>query len=1022
MGETREAGWAGWRGFASIKVSPARQPFLFAAIVCLAVCLVAAWRVADSYRAEIRESKTTTSNLAQSLSDHALATVTEADIVLRGLDDAVRLHGTQEAAREELHRSMVANVAAVPALHHLVLFDAAGDAIASSLEPDRPVNVSDRGYFAHHRNVADLSPLVSAPVRNRADGHWSLIVTRRLTGADGGFAGVAAAVIDCETFLAYYGAFDVGANGSITMLNARNEIVLRYPKPADPDYRSVMTRVRYWEMGALSSGEFVSALDGLRRYFSLRRVGGLPLLVLVAQSRDDILAGWRRDAAMIGAAMLAFCTLVGLLAVRLSSQMAEREHRDALIRRSEETYRMLAEYSNDVIIKLDADFRRQYVSPSCTRLLGYVPEELLQGHPRDIAHAEDWPALEQALVGCVRTGKADAVTSRISRKDGSLVWIESVGQRVDGGDGFIFTLRDATTRKQAEAQLIDSHDRLASANRELERLARHLTQALERAETANRAKSRFLAGMSHELRTPLNGILGYTHLLRLDGGLTATQAGRLDAMLTAGAHLLEMINRVLDLSEIEAEQAELHLTRIDPAEVARACLSLLRPAGEAKGLRLELEASPGVGRFMTDPTRLRQLLLNLLGNAVKFTDSGSVTIRLGRPDVGGGLRVEVADTGPGIPASQRGRLFDEFDRLDADARGDTEGAGLGLALSARLVATLGGQIGYEENPGGGSVFWLELPERRMPEPVPGGAAALELGAGPSRFVPDRPVGPDRPVRVLVVDDMAINRDVAASILRTAGHAAVCAADGAEAVAMASTEDFDVILMDVRMPGLDGLAATRQIRALPGPRGRVPIAALTAQAFTEQIELCLLAGMHCHLAKPFTPEALLETIGRAIGLAAGREASSAGMGVPGPRPAQAGETAAPETPVWDQAAFHSVAAFVSAPALASHLASISHRAERLLDQLMDLDGLDVGVQHFHEIAEAAHALAGSAGLFGFRSLAAAARTFEHDILGGRHPVATMALRHAIGAARDAIQRDATGAGTVAENRTAAASAV
>jgi CheY-like chemotaxis protein len=321
-------------------------------------------------------------------------------------------------------------------------------------------------------------------------------------------------------------------------------------------------------------------------------------------------------------------------------------------------------------------------------------------------------------------------------------------------------------------------------------------------------------------------------------------------MLDAGKHLLEMINCVLDLSQIEANRVELHPCAVDPRNIALACLDFVRPAAEAKGLALRLSDGRALpGHVMVDPTRFRQVVLNLLGNAVKFTTQGSVELRLLTTTDGEGLRVGVADTGPGIPAALHGQLFQDFERLGTDA---PEGAGLGLALSARLVALMEGQLNYEPNPTGGSLFWLDLPSVVIKDD-------LQIEA-----TPDSKAQPFRPLHLLVVDDVAMNREIAGAFLRAAGHTVGYAGSGAEAVEAATSSDYDAILMDVRMPGMDGLEAARRIRALADKRGHVPIIALTAQAFAEQVQECRRAGMDSHLAKPFTPEALRDAVARVVG--------------------------------------------------------------------------------------------------------------------------------------------------------------
>jgi len=356
-------------------------------------------------------------------------------------------------------------------------------------------------------------------------------------------------------------------------------------------------------------------------------------------------------------------------------------------------------------------------------------------------------------------------------------------------------------------------------------------------------------------------------LLRMDGNLDDVQAARVEAMMGAGTHLLEMISGVLDLSEIETERAELRLVATDLRALAAACLDLIRPAAEAKGLALRLEIAADLpGHATTDPTRLRQMLLNLLGNAAKFTDTGTVALRV-LTAAGGGLRFEIADTGPGIPAEQSHRLFQEFQRIDTDRVRTIEGAGLGLSLSARIAALMGGRIGHTDNPEGGSIFWVDLPLASI------GSTALLAGppdaAEPTRMQPASI--PPRPLRVLVVDDIAMNRDIAAAFIRSAHHEVVCVESGAEAIAAVAGSDFDVVMMDVRMPEMDGLEATRRIRALDGVRGRVPIVALTAQVFTEQVAECRKAGMDSHLVKPFTFETLLDAVAR--GFAVGQRWSA-----------------------------------------------------------------------------------------------------------------------------------------------------
>ena len=645
----------------------------------------------------------------------------------------------------------------------------------------------------------------------------------------------------------------------------------------------------------------------------------LPLLVALPFATGllvvaGVRAGWYQP--LFGIAIFAILSSIGLFWV--ATMIAGRV--EGALASSEASFQLLAENASDMISRVGPNGERRYVSPASAVIFGVSPQALMKHGVLPMIHPDDRVrvrALQEGLLGGLIT--ESSITFRILHPIRGEVWAETHARvLLDPGmrrpSGYISVLRDVTERVRLEADREERGCALRLANVSLEHMAQHLTKARDRAERASQAKSRFLAGMSHELRTPLNGVLGYAQLLRLEGGLNATQLGRVDSMLGAGSHLLQMINCVLDLSEIEAEHVTLRMAAVDLHGAAKVCLDLVRSAAEAKQLTLRCVVAPGLPTHVTtDATRLRQVLLNLLGNAVKFTARGGVTLRLGvaqgehQGGAQGGdqdaatLRLEVADTGPGISAEQRHRLFQDFDRLDVEETSTVEGTGLGLAISARLAVLLGGRLGHEDNPGGGSVFWLELPAGtasileapqlkapRLDAPSLDTpcleAPRLEAATTPGAVtllpaaVPEPPVlgsavrGQTRTVRVLVADDVAMNRDIARAFLVSAGHVVVLAENGVEAVAKATAETFDVILMDVRMPLMDGLDAAARIRGLKGARGRVPIVALTAQSFAGQMAECRKAGMDAHLTKPFTPDTLLEAV--AHWAAAGRRPGTA----------------------------------------------------------------------------------------------------------------------------------------------------
>jgi signal transduction histidine kinase len=413
----------------------------------------------------------------------------------------------------------------------------------------------------------------------------------------------------------------------------------------------------------------------------------------------------------------------------------------------------------------------------------------------------------------------------------------------------------AVSQRELRLRLADSMRALTTANYCLEReVAAHkateaeLRAAKEAAEQGDQAKTRFVAMVTHELRTPLNGILGYAQLLRIEGGLTPQQDERVAAMIQSGRHLFAMVERVLDVASIESGRMTLHSVPLSVRDLTEGCVASIGPLADERGLGLHLVWSHDAPReVVADPARLRQVLLNLLGNAVKFTPSGWVELRVLAADTSGRLRLEVADTGPGIKEAARDRLFQDFERLDAPSA--VEGSGLGLAITARFVRLMGGTVGHCPNPSGGSIFWLELPRT---EPSPAASAEPIMSA---------PVLPAR--RVLLVDDIAMNRDVIGAFLRSAGHEVALAESGQDGIRLASERSFDVILMDVRMPEMDGLEATRLIRALPAPIGQTPILALTAGVLPEQIAECEAAGMDGIVAKPVEHGLLMQAIADGI---------------------------------------------------------------------------------------------------------------------------------------------------------------
>jgi PAS domain S-box-containing protein len=533
------------------------------------------------------------------------------------------------------------------------------------------------------------------------------------------------------------------------------------------------------------------------------------------------------------------------------------------------------EQSPESIVITDRNAVIEYVNAACVKSTGYSEAELIGQNPRLFNSGLTPRGVYESLWQALGQGKPWAGQFCNRHRDGSIYYeyvrISPIRDAHGEVSSYVSVKEDVTERKRIAEELDQYRHHLEDL---VEERTATLSITKEAAETANRAKSTFLANMSHELRTPMNAIMGMT-ALALRRATDVKQVDQLTKVTHASYHLLAVINDILDLSKIEAERLDLEKADFRLGSVLENLNSMSCQRVAEKGLTLLIEASAELAgqTFQGDSLRLGQILLNLVGNAIKFTAEGYIALRLGlvaESPVDALLRFEVADTGIGISAEDQSRLFTAFEQADGSTTRKYGGTGLGLAISKRLVLMMGGDIGVDSRPAAGSTFWftvrLEKTDRRIESTLGPDAASAEekLKANYAGS------------RILLVEDEPVNQEVSRGLLEEVLLAVDLAADGLEAVHLAERIDYDLILMDMQMPRMNGIEATQAIRGIPG-RARTPILAMTANAFEEDRQRCIEAGMNDHIGKPVDPDKLFETLLKWLQRAKGGAETPANLG-------------------------------------------------------------------------------------------------------------------------------------------------
>jgi PAS domain S-box-containing protein len=813
--------------------------------------------------------------------NEALVLETQFNSTLRRLDATTDMLATLLAENGGLHKLPAEKLAMArehltalkhnfPELHSYRIFDDLGLQLSDGTPEEQRYSIADRPYFEEMKANPKPGLHFSEVVKLKNGDEWLVISHRAVLAPDGRFLGLVAAGIDLAYFEKLFSQLGLGNNGVVSIRRSDDSrLVVRWPvakekannlAAATPPFLAIQAGQRNGVV------RYVGKTDGVDRIFAFRQVAEGPFYFLVGRAWSEGLAPWRTLA--WSASLL---TLLGLLALGIMLHWLGRSQRD--LAKSEQRFRDLIFSSADWVWEVDTQGRYTYASERVVEVLGYHPEDLIGTTPFDLMPYSERSRIETVFQELLANPKAFRDLDNINRhQNGTLRYIATSGTPFFSEDGklagFRGVDRDVTTRRLAEIErnhyresletkVAERTQSLETTNAELYQTQEALMEARDAAEAATLAKSAFLANMSHEIRTPMNGIIGMTNILRREG-VTPQQATRLDTIDTSAQHLLSVINNVLDLSKIEAGKFTLEEAPVVVSSLLANVSSILAERVKAKGLHLLIETGHLPHQLLGDPTRLQHALLNYATNAVKFTETGSVTLRAILMEEAAEsvmLRFEVQDTGIGIAPEAMARLFSAFEQADNSMTRKYGGTGLGLAITRRLADLMGGKVGADSTAGIGSTFWFTVKLKK------GGAEALASATSDVEAEAElrqHYAGQ----RILLVDDEPINREIAQLQLEDVDLLTDQAEDGEEAVAMAQKTRYAAIFMDMQMPKLNGVEATRQIRQLPGYQS-TPIIAMTANAFAEDKAQCLAAGMNDFLIKPFVPDALFTILLRAL---------------------------------------------------------------------------------------------------------------------------------------------------------------
>jgi PAS domain S-box-containing protein len=677
----------------------------------IAITVIAAWlAVRDLHGERIADEMKHTNNLAVVLAEQTARAIQAVDLVVQETRGMVRASGVTDADQfrlqmgtEEIHHFLLDRLHSLPQANSIALLDDAGIIVNFSCAWPVPViDASDRDFYGYLREHSDPDAFIGGPVVNKVSGAWVIMLTRRISGSNGEFLGIVAGVAELRYFEDFYQAISTDEGESVSLFRRDGTMLARYPRVEKMIGEKISTQSRWYETVATGGGTYRTPgyIDGIARIVSVQPMREYPLAVTVTISEDVALSPWRRQSLIIVIGTLGAVIGFAILFRTLAVQFRRLEQRSLELAKSEARFRGFALTSSDWFWETDKNHRFTYVSDgiqafgddptSCT---GRSRVELAANPGSDAAKWQEHLAMldrHEPFRDFTYTRKVGTQHESTGSVSGD-PFFDSSGRFL----GYRGTARDITNQVLTERSLRDAKDA---------------------AEAANLAKSQFLANVSHELRTPLNAILGFSEMLErgLAGPVRPKQEEYARLVRQSGQHLLNIINDILDLAHVDSGKFELHEERgVDPRRIIDACVSLMRDRANGAELRLSTKIEDHLPPLAADSTRLKQILLNLISNAIKFTEPGGSVLVSGRHATDVGVVFEVRDTGSGMTPDEIDTALEPFGQVDASPAREHEGTGLGLPLARRLAELHGGSLHIDSEKGCGTTVAVTLPPSRV---------------------------------------------------------------------------------------------------------------------------------------------------------------------------------------------------------------------------------------------------------------------------------------------------------------------